>query len=513
VNLDQKISYLADHYRLLAVNILKEAIRIPADFIDEDPRCGLSNHELPRLEYLKRTIIEIGAVERPADVWYDGFGNLCWIVQDRTDGIPAEEKSVIMFDGHTDTVNALRTRWREAIGGGIDAYDGLTDASKADVDFLEKELGYLPPRSEWPFLVFGRGAADQLAGVVSQIIATKILRECRDKGALRGVIVRAYGTVAEEDNDGGGPMYLLREELPGATADRFPDVVILTEGTGCAEAGAVGIYRGQRGRMQIEVEVTGKSCHGSMPWEGRNPLEYGAAIIVEANDRYRRFEGFSKDPLLGPGTRTASDARLSTPSDCAVPERFTFRFDRRLTAGEDPNDALADVRSMSSVQRAIAGGLRVDVRAPLYTEGTWKGYRLNNPQIYPGWVTPEGHPAVEAAVQSYSSVSSPLIKPGGTRGMLRHEPRVGRWIFSTDGVGFPTRMGTLAVPESKRWIRDGAFTYPAMLGIGPGIEQNTHKIGECMDSREFPVVVAFLARFPAMYHATKAKEAVAATYS
>jgi putative selenium metabolism hydrolase len=510
VNLDQKISHLALRYRPLAVSILKEAIRIPADFIETDPRCGLSNHELPRLEYLRRTIIEIGAVEKPEDVWFDGFGNLCWVVQDRTNSIPAEEKSVIMLDGHTDTVNALRSRWHEAIGGGIDAYDGWTPGSKIDVTFLEEELGYLPPQNEWEYLVFGRGAADQLSGVVSQIVATKILNECREEGALRGVIVRAYGTVAEEDNDGGGPMYLLREELPGAKADRIPDVVILTEGTGCAELGAVGIYRGQRGRMQIEVEVTGKSCHGSMPWEGRNPLEYGAAIIVEANDRYRRSEGFARNAFLGAGTRTASDARLATPSDCAVPERFTFRFDRRLTAGEDPEAALQDIRSMESVRKATSDGLRVDVRAPLYSEPTWKGYRLNNPQIYPGWVTPEEHPAVTSAVESYTRVSSPLIKPGGKRGELRHEPRVARWIFSTDGVGFPTRAdGKLRVPDSKKWIRDGAFHYPAMLGIGPGIEQNTHKIGECVDSREFPVVIAFLARFPTMYHAMKNKETLA----
>src|SRR6266511_6442046 len=468
VNLDQKISQLAQQYRQLAVKILKEAIRIPADFIDDDPRCGLSNHQPPRLQYLRRTIIEIGAVDRDADVWFDGFGNLCWMVEDRDDGIRAEEKSIIMLDGHTDTVNALRSRWHEAIGGGIDPYNGWTDPSKIDRTFLEHELGYLPPQNEWEYLVFGRGAADQLSGVVSQIIATKILRECRLEGALRGVIVRAYGTVAEEDNDGGGPMYLLREELPGAKADRIPDVVILTEGTGCAELGAVGIYRGQRGRMQIEVEVTGKSCHGSMPWEGRNPLEYGAAIIVEAAQRYRDEEGFKRDAFLGSGTRTASDARLATPSDCAVPERFTFRFDRRLTAGEDPDKALEDIRSMQSVRKAIADGLRVDVRAPLYTDATWKGYRLNNPQVYPGWVTPEDHAAVRSAVEAYTRVASPIVKPGGKRGEQRHDARVARWIFSTDGVGFPTRAnGSLQIPDSKRWIRDGAFRYPAMLGIGP----------------------------------------------
>ena len=493
--LDERIAALAQQYRPLAVSILKEAIRLPADHVGNgDPRCGLSNHELARLEFLRRAIVETGAVDGPEDAGFDAYGNLVWTVEDRGDGIPSDEKTVVMFDGHTDTVNALRERWREAIGGGIDAYDGWIDGARVDEAFLQRELGWLPPRAEWEHLVWGRGAADQLAGVVCQIVATKILRETRDLGSLRGVIVRSYGTVAEEDNDGGGPMYLLREEFPKAKPARIPDVVVITEGTGCAKLGALGIYRGQRGRMQIEVEVTGKSCHGSMPWEGRNPLEYGAAIIVEAAQRYRDGEGFAKDEFLGGGTRTASWATLSTPSDCAVPERFTFRFDRRLTAGEDPDRALDDVRTLPAVARAVADGLLVDVRTPRYDEPTWRGYRLDNPQVYPGWVTPEDHPAVLAAVETWNRVASPMIAPGGTGGQMRHEPRVARWIFSTDGVGFPTR--TFTPPPSKRWVDDGTFRYPAILGIGPGIEQNTHKIGECMDSREFPPVVAFLARFP-----------------
>jgi putative selenium metabolism hydrolase len=490
--LDERTAALARQYRPLAIRILREAIRIPADHLDSDPRCGLSGHEQPRLEYLRKTIAEIGAVERDQDVGFDAFGNLVWSVEDRTDGIPAEEKAVVMLDGHTDTVNALRDRWHEAIGGGIDPYYGWIDGAKVDRAFLAHELGYLPPEREWEHLVWGRGSADQLAGVVCQIVATKILNELRDEGALRGVIVRAYATISEEDNDGGGPMYLTREVFPTATPDRIPDVVILTEATGCAKLGPLGIYRGQRGRMQIDVEVTGRSCHGSMPWEGLNPLEYGAAMIVEAAKRYRDGEGFAGDPFLGGGTRTASWATLATPSDCAVPERFTFRFDRRLTAGEIPERALDDVRTLPSVAKAIADGLRVDVRAPLYTDPTWRGYRLNNPQIYPGWVTPEEHPSIVAAVDAYTRVAE-------------RKPRVARWIFSTDGVGFPTR--TLEVPPSKRWIQDGDYRYPAMFGIGPGVEQNTHKIGENVDSREFDTVIAFLARFPSVFYKVTRSEA------
>ncbi|MDF1561678.1 MAG: M20/M25/M40 family metallo-hydrolase [Deltaproteobacteria bacterium] len=507
--LAKRVMELAARDRALAVEILAEVVRIPADFVDRpvdeggDPACGLSNHEGPRLEYLKRRIVEIGAVRREEDVFFDGFGNLVWQVQDEDDGIPAAEKKVIYLDGHSDTVQALRPQWRQKTGGGLDAYDGLVDPEKLDRAFLRSELGYLPPDGEWEHLVFGRGTADQLSGVVSEVLATRILLELAPEGALRGCIVRAYASAAEEDNDGGGPMYIVKEEWPGAGPELIPDVVILTEGTGDANKGALGIYRGQRGRMQIEVEVIGRSCHGSMPWEGKNPLEFGAAILVEAARAYDAREGFLDDAFLGHGTRTASWAKLDTPSDCAVPERFVFRFDRRLTVGESAEVAVADVEGLPAVKAAREAGLTVNITVPTYDQPTWKGYRPGNAQIYPGWATPEEHPAIEAAVTAYREVVTPAIpeEAAQTGATLRREPRVDRWIFSTDGVGFPVPKDdtTIAVPATKQWVVSGEVKHPAMFGCGPGIEQNTHKIGECVDARELERAIAFLARFPSVF--------------
>lgn len=515
MSLDERVAELAARYRPLAVDILAEAVSVPAAQVDRpeeqggDPRAGLSNHERARLELLRDRIIEIGAVASADDVWFDAFGNLVWTVHDEDDGVAPDDRKIVYLDGHSDTVNALRDQWHAKLSGAIDPYLGLVDRSRlgdaALREALRGELGYLPPDDEWEHLVFGRGTADQLAGVVSQIVATKILRELTPEGALRGVVVRSYATVAEEDNDGGGPRFVMGTTLRGAPPELVPDVVILTEGTGDNEKGALGIYRGQRGRMQIEVTVTGRSCHGSMPHLGLNPLEHGGEILAEAAEQARA--GFADDDFLGRGTRTASWAVLDTPSDCAVPERFRFRFDRRLTVGETPEGAVEEVERLDAVRRARQAGLRVDVTVPVYEQPTGTGYVPGNPQIYPSWVTPADHPAVLAAVEAYRGVVTPHVTepPGGaTAGARRRQPRVDRWVFSTDGVGFPIPADddTIDVPPSKRWVTAGAMKHPAMFGIGAGIEQNTHRIGECIDARELEHAIAVLARFPSVFAAS-----------
>jgi acetylornithine deacetylase/succinyl-diaminopimelate desuccinylase-like protein len=508
--LDASIASAAARDLPRGVALLREAIRVPADHVDRplseggDPLSGTSNHEGPRLELLRRAVVELGAVAHPDDVGYDAFGNLCWVIEDPDDGVPRERKRVVCWDGHADTVRPLRPQWRERTGG-LDPFLGVTDPARVDRAWLRRELGWLPPDDEWEHLVFGRGAADQLGGVVAQVVASRLLLEHRDRGALRGVVVRSFVTPCEEDNEGGGALYLTRRLFPGAPAAMLPDVVVLTEMSGDTKDGALVIRRGQRGRMTIEVQVTGRSCHGSIPHEGLNPLEHGGAILAEAAERHARGEGFGHDELLGPGTRTATWAALDTPSDCSVPERFTFRLDRRLTAGESPEEALRDLETLASVRRARAAGLAVTISTPVYREPTWRGYVPDNPQVYRSWLTPEDHPAIAAALDTYRAVVTPHVAVAREEGgALRREPRLGRWVFSTDGVGWPAPVSLkeLVVPPSKRWVEAGEVRHPAMFGLGPGIMQNAHKIGEALDTRELRHAIAFLAAFPGRFALT-----------
>lgn len=502
-DLGARAAALAERDLPLALAVLREAIRVPADSVDRapaeggDPDCGIRNHEGPRLEYLRRAAVELGATDPAGDPEIDAFGNLVWSLEDLRDGIPRADKRVVVLDGHADTVRALRGAWREALGGGLDPYLGLTDPARVDWAALERELGGLPPGAGREHLIFGRGSADQLGGVAAQMLAMRILRELAPAGALRGVIVRSHITAAEEENEGGGPAWIARREWGGGAAERLPDCVVLTEPSGHLERGPLRLCRGQRGRMQIEVTVSGKPAHGSMPHLGLNPLEHGGAILAEAAARAARGEGFLGHDLVGPGTRTATWAGLETPSDCAVPSRFVFRLDRRLTVGETPEQGLAEVEALESVRAARTAGLRVELRVPTYEEPTWRGVVPGNRMVYMGWVTPEEHPAMRAAVAAYRDTVGRRAA-GYEGGRLRAEPLLDSWRFSTDGVGYavPADGSAPAVPESKRWVVSGAVRHPAIVGFGPGIEQHAHTTGECVDAREVALVAAFLARFP-----------------
>ena len=88
-----------------------------------------------------------------------------------------------------------------------------------------------------------------------------------------------------------------------------PEFVVITEPTDG------NIYRGQRGRMEIRVDVDGISCHGSAPERGDNAIYKMGDILQDVralNDKLHF------DPFLGKGTLTVSEIFFTSPSRCAV---------------------------------------------------------------------------------------------------------------------------------------------------------------------------------------------------
>ena len=386
------------------VRFLREMIAIPSESSQERTVVERARAEMERLGF--------------DEVKIDGLGNVL--------GRVGDGPTVIALDGHLDTVGVGdRSTWTR------DPHRG------------EEKDG----------VVYGRGAGDQEGGLAAAVYGAAIAQEL---GLLDGVQLWVTGTVMEEDCDGLCWQYILREKVLA------PDVVVITEPTN------LGVYRGQRGRMEMEVRTQGRSAHGSMPERGVNAV-YKMAPIVADVERLNRRLAERPDPFLGPGTVTISDIRATSPSLCAVADSCTIHLDRRLTKGETIESAVAEIEALPGV---AAAGAKVTVLD--YAVAAWTGLVYPTRKYYPTWLLEESEPAIAAAAAA-------------ARDALGEAPRVSRWNFSTNGVA---SCGLFGVPT---------------VGFGPGDEIWAHTPDDQVPIAHLEAAARFYALFPQRFRAAAAR--------
>jgi putative selenium metabolism hydrolase len=342
------------------------------------------------------------------EVKFDALGN----VLGRVGSGPRQ----IAFDAHVDTVDVTdRDQWD------CDPFTGKVEDGK----------------------IFGRGAVDQKAGMAAMVYAGQILKE---EGVPAGCEVWMVGSVMEEDCDGLCWHHILSEKTLA------PELVVSTEPTDLK------INRGQRGRMEIRVRVTGRSCHGSMPHLGDNAI-YKINPAIEAIRKMN--ERLKDDDFLGKGTCTITWIGSKSPSLCAVADEAEFHIDRRLTTGETRESALAEVEDALKT-----AGVEAEVFTLTYEEEAWTGLVYPMDKYYPTWVTAADHPAVLAASRAGREATG-------------RAPEISRWNFSTNGVAI---AGLHGVP---------------CLGFGPGQEQMAHMANEWVPIDDLVTACAVYAALPA----------------
>ena len=101
-------------------------------------------------------------------------------------------------------------------------------------------------------------------------------------------------------------------------------------------------------------------------------------------------------------------------------------------------------------------GLKVEVSIPTYTDPSWKGYVLNNPQVYLGWVPPEDHSAVQRQLDSEKSI---LTKAKATLDSGLTEVSVGGRSYSIEQVRLDckTRLANCQRLESDLALKSRAL--------------------------------------------------------
>jgi putative selenium metabolism hydrolase len=379
-----------------AVDFLRELIRIPSP----------SGGEAEVVEAIRKKMKEVGFDE----VRIDPFGNVL--------GRVGQGPRVLAFDAHVDTV-------------------GVGDPQSWEVDPFAAEM--------YDGVVYGRGASDQKGGMAALVYTGAIIRSL---GIGDGTTVWVVGSVLEEDCDGLCWHYILQEEI------LHPDVVVLTEPTD------LNVYRGQRGRMEIEVTTHGVSAHGSAPERGINAIYRMAPIIGEIE---RLNQKFSADPFLGSGSVTISQVRSTAPSLCAVADSCTLHLDRRLTIGETDESAVAQIERLVKGKPGDA-----EITVPVFNRPSHTGLVYPMRQYFPAWALPESHDLVRLGIRARQMILGEGEPPG-------------RWMFSTNGVA---TMGLHDVPT---------------IGFGPASEVHAHAPTDQCPVEHIGAAIAFYAAFTMLF--------------
>ena len=290
--------------------------------------------------------------------------------------------------------------------------------------------------------IYGRGAVDEKPAMAGFLTAAGVMRRFSDDLPFTLYVA---GSVMEEDYDGCPLLHLISEE------EIHPDYVVLGEPTDLK------VYRGQRGRMEIDISTSGISAHGAHSHEGVNAIYRMAPLIAEIEKLDRHLPVV---PPFGKGSVTVSEISSRGPSRCSVPDRCRIHIDRRLALGETRETALAELQHLANRL-----GLEVDVQVSLLQGKSWTGHNFSQEGYFPPWITDAQHPLVRAAAATAGTIGAQTETNGF-------------WQFSTNGVA---TAGHLGIPT---------------IGFAPGREALAHTAQEVLELEDLVTATRFYCLLP-----------------
>ena len=227
--------------------------------------------------------------------------------------------------------------------------EGLVAALNAHGDVVPPGDGWTADpygaeiRDGW---MYGRGAAVSKSDIATYTFALAALEHA--DATLHGT-VELHITYDEETGGELGPKWLLEQGISK------PDIAI---GAGFSYAAVTA----HNGVLHLEVEVTGRSAHAAKPYTGIDALEAATAILSRL---YAWRAGLTARASAVPGigapqlTVGLISGGINTN---VVPDKVTFRLDRRIVPEEDPAEVERELREVIAGAGGTFSAARVDVR-------------------------------------------------------------------------------------------------------------------------------------------------------
>ena len=201
----------------------------------------------------------------------------------------------------------------------------------------------VPPGEGWthdPFgaeivdgWMYGRGVAVSKSDFATYAYALLALQAAEAAGATLGGTIELHLTYDEEAGGEIGPRWLIEEGISK------PDLAL---GAGFSYA----VVNAHNGCLHLEVQVDGRSAHAAMPYTGVDALE-AATHILSALYAWRKSLAERRSEIEGIGSPQLTIGLIKGGINTnVVPDRVTFRLDRRMVPEEFPEAVEAELNEV-----------------------------------------------------------------------------------------------------------------------------------------------------------------------
>ena len=233
-------------------------------------------------------------------------------------GASGEGRSLVLA-GHLDTV---------AVDDWHQEWSGTDRADPFGAHLIDGEI-------------WGRGVADQKAGICAVIEA---LRAVRRRGYRPGGRVTGLFVCDEESGRPGtgvsaGMRAAMSDVFGGAGEDDPADFAIYTEPTTSA------VYTAQMGFCIADIALIGRSAYFGTPELGVDALRAGHTLQTELWQYSAELGSRGGHELLGEAFLLVT--RVSAGGNIAVPGRFELSLIRKILPGEDLAEAASEIAAIT----------------------------------------------------------------------------------------------------------------------------------------------------------------------
>jgi acetylornithine deacetylase/succinyl-diaminopimelate desuccinylase family protein len=194
--------------------------------------------------------------------------------------------------------------------------------------------------------MYGRGVAVSKSDFATYTFA---LRALMNSGLALDGVIELHFTYDEEFGGLLGPAWLLSE---GITK---PDLAL---GPGFSYA----VVTAHNGCLQLAVTIRGRSAHAAMPETGVDAIR-AASVVMSALYAHAESLSTQRSAVEGITSPTLNIGLIEGGINTnVVPDRVTFKLDRRMIPEEDPAEVEATLRRVVAEALPNRPGLSVDVR-------------------------------------------------------------------------------------------------------------------------------------------------------